>query len=124
MKLRDGFVSNSSSSSFLIRGKNLTEKQRNQIENHIYFGKKLGVEYAEDEDAWNIIHLPSGNIRVWTTMNNFDFGEFLGRSESPNGITAAKARAVTSGESRTFRPMTSPSDVLRTPKRGVSTPLF
>ena len=78
MKTRTGFVSNSSSSSFIISLGDLTGKQVKQILAHQIKGAKMGLLYA-DSDPW----------RVWTTedqiqgetwMDNFDMEEFLQRS--------------------------------------------
>lgn len=48
MKIRVGFVSNSSSSSFVMIGKKFDYKQRNEI-----VKKLLGRELKEDEDAYD-----------------------------------------------------------------------
>ena len=63
MKLRQGFVSNSSSSSFLLNRYYLSEHQVEQIKNHIKVAleavkqnkeaRKLFI-YPNDGDAWNV----------------------------------------------------------------------
>ena len=82
MKTRTGFVSNSSSSSFIISLGDLTGKQVKQILAHQIKGAKMGLLYA-DSDPW----------RVWTTedqiqgetwMDNFDMEEFLQRIGVPD----------------------------------------
>jgi hypothetical protein len=75
MKSRFGFVSNSSSSSFIISKHFLNEWQINAIKNHttnLYF-KRSG---CDKYDAWNINedeHFVCGS----TSMDNFDMREFL-----------------------------------------------
>jgi len=75
MKLRAGFVSNSSSSSFVIKRHNLSKNQINQIINHQTIGAKLGLEYADDY-PWSIT-LTDDEISGSTYIDNFDMFEFL-----------------------------------------------
>jgi len=82
MKLRQGFVSNSSSSSFLVLKDYISVKQMEKIENHIELGKKMGMEYAEEHDRWSIEDQVD-RIKLSTTMDNFDMGEFLDRIGVP-----------------------------------------
>lgn len=67
MKIRNGFVSNSSSSSFVLRKDNLTLAQRDAIFNH---HEKAG------DDRWDI-HDGEGYIEGWTIMDNFDMYSFI-----------------------------------------------
>jgi len=76
MKVRNGFVSNSSSSSFIIALTAVTATQVEQIKNHIEEGRKLGIEFCSDGDAWNI-EVTDTHIRGWTSMDNFDMEEFF-----------------------------------------------
>jgi hypothetical protein len=76
MKARHGFVSNSSSSSFIIKTEDLSTLQLMAISNHIEVGKQLGMEWACKEDAWSV-NIEPGYIEVSTFMNNFDMHEFL-----------------------------------------------
>lgn len=75
MKLRTGFVSNSSASSFVIDKKYLSAHQVYQICNYNHFGEQLGLECADD-DFWRI---REDDKRIYgdTIMDNFDFYEFL-----------------------------------------------
>jgi hypothetical protein len=78
MKYRNGFVANSSCSSFVIQKQHLTEKQIYYIHNHLAISRlKFPELYTfDDRDEWNINESEeciSGN----TIMNNFDFYHFL-----------------------------------------------
>lgn len=75
MKIRNGFVTNSSSSSFLISKKILDEDQIYAIRNHGEIGEELGLSYAED--AWGIDE-NDDYISGSTYMDNFDMAELLG----------------------------------------------
>ena len=78
MKRRIDFITNSSSASFTIRKKYLTDEQVEAIRRHSQIGKKLGIEYSEDEDGWDIQEQEE-IISGETNMDNFDMDEFFGR---------------------------------------------
>jgi len=74
MKLRTGFVTNSSSSSFTIAKSNLTADQIDKIKNHIEAAKKVGMN--DFDDLWDIDET-NFNINGFTCMNNGDMLKFL-----------------------------------------------
>ena len=81
MKYRQGFVTNSSSSSFIISKKNLDEKQMEAIRRHSYLGQKFNMSWASD--SWDIDEnddFIAGN----TYMDNFDMRRFLQKIGIPN----------------------------------------
>ena len=88
MKIRIDFITNSISSSFTIRKRNLSEKQIRAIWNHSALGKKLDLEYCDD--GWKIAEV-DGFITGETIMDNFDMTEFL-------DIIGVRARQITWGE--------------------------
>ena len=66
MKLRNGFVSNSSSSSFVIPLFKISGKQLVDIENHS----------EHTDDPWHIT-VNALTVEGYTDMDNFDMHEFL-----------------------------------------------
>ena len=74
MKLRTGFVTNSSSSSFTIAKSNLTADQIEKIKNHIEVTKELEMSTFYDE--WTIRE-NKYDIQGYTLMDNFDMEKFL-----------------------------------------------
>ena len=94
MKIRNGFVSNSSSSSFTVSVKHLTPLQKVMIEKHIQvdaFLRELDPEYAEEMheptkyDQWSI-SVDDDILEGYTNMANFDMRSFLSRI----GVSSAK----------------------------------
>jgi hypothetical protein len=83
MKRRHGFVSNSSSSSFVIQRDDVTSNQVILIRDHSAHGAKLGLDYPED--AWDI-EVTDSEVRGSTIMDNFDMGEFLRKIDVPDKV--------------------------------------
>lgn len=96
MKTRQGFVSNSSSSSFVIDKKNLTNKQVKLIKSHMLKAEKFGVKLSSryytinERDAWEITEQQDedGNdiLVGFTWMDNFPMGEFFEAIGVPNSV--------------------------------------
>ena len=79
MKLRSGFVSNSSSSSFVIRLDDLTIKQLNFIHSHKIKGNKIlgeGNNPVNDMDVWSIEE-NEVCVRGHTWLDNFSMRSYL-----------------------------------------------
>ena len=74
MKIREGFVSNSSSSSFIINKCNITDAQLQKIREHSYWGEIYKIPYTNEE--WEIKETEN-TISGYTTMDNFDMDYFL-----------------------------------------------
>lgn len=84
MKIRQGFVSNSSSSSFVIRRDKLKEYQMPLIDYHIEISKALdrlksedNLYNADNEDRWEISYSNDYEIEFYTRMDNFDMYHYL-----------------------------------------------
>ena len=81
MKVRRGFVSNSSSSSFVVTVGALSTAQRVMICNHVEFSKLLhecdpSIPACRDDDRWSI-HCDEHRIEGSTIMDNFSMYEFF-----------------------------------------------
>ncbi len=78
MKIRQGFVSNSSSSSFIIGKSHLTDEQLEKIKNHMELSKDMGMwdDLASKFDEW-CVEDTGDYVKMSTSMDNFDMYEFL-----------------------------------------------
>lgn len=74
MKLRIGFVTNSSSSSFTIAKSDLTDDQIEKIKNYFEAAREAGMN---DLDDWWDINETNFNINGFTYMDNGDMLKFL-----------------------------------------------
>ena len=75
MRLRIDFVTNSSSSSFIISKKHLDSEQIKAIRRHNILAPKLGLE-IDPYDAW-YIEENDYYISGHTSLDNFDMEEFF-----------------------------------------------
>jgi hypothetical protein len=75
MKVRIGFVSNSSSSSFIIPRSILSDTQVYEIQNHVEVAKNLGIDGCEC-CPWGIT-VSDKFVSGFTVMNDFDMYTFL-----------------------------------------------
>ena len=78
MKIRGGFVSNPSSSSFVISKDNLSKRQIKMIHLHLHKARRHRHEFGflRDEDEWTITE-EGDEIRGSTWMDNFDMRHYL-----------------------------------------------
>ena len=85
MKIREGFVSNSSSASFVIDKAKLNVLQLLAIRDHIQVAEKLGIEYCDSGDAWDVRE-DDTTITLDTIMDNFDMEEFLRKIDAMDAV--------------------------------------
>lgn len=81
MKIRTGFVSNSSASSFIIDKKNISSFQRDLIFNHLEEARKREKEgdyHTHCFDEWDVNETDT-HINCSTSMDNFDMYHYLTR---------------------------------------------
>jgi len=89
MKIRNGFVSNSSSASFVIDKTKLRPWQIEAIKDHIHAGQVLKLatmEYADDMDAWEIGIETENTITLSTIIDNFNMDDLLSAIEAHHAI--------------------------------------
>ena len=105
MIFRQGFISNSSSSSFIIKKEYLTPEQIEHIKNHIEYAKSMkwdhdhydrnlpeNEDYCDcgwtDKDEWHtdewLIEETDTELKGSTEMNNFDMFVFFSRLDIDN----------------------------------------
>jgi hypothetical protein len=82
MKYRKGFVTNSSSSSFLIAKKYLDKDQLEAIRKHIAMAKLMKIEEGYYDYPWDIEE-NEDFITGWTYLDNFSMMNFLEKIEVP-----------------------------------------
>lgn len=85
MKYKIGFISNSSSSSFVIDIDNVTLKQYWQLINYSREAIKVGLECDPHEVGW-VITLNDKGVVGYTSMDNFDMYTFLLKIGIPNDV--------------------------------------
>jgi hypothetical protein len=77
MKIRNGFVSNSSSSSFLIAKKDISPKKIKKIKSHRIKARKVDM-WCNDDEVWSIGETENYIYgSVW--MDNFSMYTFMER---------------------------------------------
>ena len=77
MKIRNGFVSNSSSSSFIVDLSKIKKiKKRRKIAKKIFSCKYDDQEWGDESDRWSI-EQDGDIIRGFTSMDNYDFPEYI-----------------------------------------------
>lgn len=76
MKIRSDFVTNSSSSSFIIAKKYLDEDQINAIRNHQDLARKIGMLLPLEHTGWNIDE-NEDFIAGYARMDSFSMNTFL-----------------------------------------------
>lgn len=77
MKTRHGFVSNSSSASFIVSTKNMSLRDKEIILNYSKYVENQN-EQVKYSDSWNIYEdVVNDLIEGYTIMDNGDFGEYL-----------------------------------------------
>jgi hypothetical protein len=76
VKIRIGFVSNSSSASFVVSKEYLTPEQIDKIWNHPDVGEEMGIPYSK-EWAWDISEREGNIYGEQYIMDNFNMEEFL-----------------------------------------------
>jgi len=78
MKIRNGYVSNSSSASFVISLDMLTDDKIDSIHNHVEEAKKHQsfYDFGDVEDGW-MINTEEHYISGYCVMDNFDMHTFL-----------------------------------------------
>jgi hypothetical protein len=80
MKVRQGFVSNSSSASFVVKACCLTKAQKAILDNHIDAVKALGedYEYSDCIGEWSVSYYDhEDEYHCDTYIDNFRFWRFL-----------------------------------------------
>ena len=75
MKIRLGFISNSSSSSFIV---SLNALSKRELERLLKFNDVSETSSDGEHDSWTIIvNTETETVEGWTNMDNGDLGEYL-----------------------------------------------
>ena len=82
MKIRNGFVSNSSSSSFILDKSKLSVKNLSDIKNAYKLAVEFDIEYPEDIGGWTLYE-NDDELHGCTIIDNFQFLGFLDRIGVP-----------------------------------------
>jgi hypothetical protein len=77
MKIRFGFVSNSSSLSFIVKVADLSEAERKKINSYYEHVENSFRQTGHYLDCWSI-YASGEMIDGWTPMDNGDLMEYLG----------------------------------------------
>lgn len=86
MKIRIDYVTNSSSSSFVISKKHLDADQILAIKEHITLGKKLKMYYCDSANEWYVDENDE-YIGADTYQDNFSMSSFLDKiGVNPNDV--------------------------------------
>ena len=82
MKIRSGFVSNSSSSSFVVSTDALSASELMRL---LKYQDVDGVPVDEYRDLWQItVDKDKGLVEGWTNMDNGDLDEYLKKQHIDN----------------------------------------
>ena len=76
MKTRLGFVSNSSSASFIVKKAGLSPSQKYIVENYVEAATKSNDDYKDEVEDWSMTE-HQNHYKFWTSMDNFSLNAFF-----------------------------------------------